>query len=119
MMHLLRWRLLGLPRHPPQKAIASIVASNPLLAAVVAAIQSPAAQAAVLSAVEAGEVPLQTLVDAAITNAKASGIAGIFIAAAKGTVEAEVNAEFAKYTPSDITAYFTKLAVDELTTLGG
>jgi hypothetical protein len=95
------------------------MATNPVLAAVIAGIESPTAQAAVLSAVTAGEVPLQTLVDAAIANAKASGIAGVFISAAKGAVEAEVNAEFAAYTPADITAYLTKLAVDELTAMGG
>ncbi len=95
------------------------MATNPLLAAVIAGIESPTAQAAVLSAVTAGEVPLQTLVDTAINSASASGVAGLFISAAKGTVEAAVNAEFAKYTPADITSYLTKLAVDELTSLGG
>jgi hypothetical protein len=85
----------------------------------VSAIESPAAQTAVLAAVTSGEVPLETLVDAAITNAKASGVAGLFISAAKGAVETEVNAEFAKYTPAATTAYLTKLAVDELTALGG
>jgi hypothetical protein len=104
---------------PQNGASVATPTPNPFLAAVVSAIESPAAQTAVLAAVTSGEVPLETLVDAAITNAKASGVAGLFISAAKGAVETEVNAEFAKYTPADITAYLTKLAVDELTALGG
>jgi hypothetical protein len=87
--------------------------------ALVAALQSPSAQAALTTAVEAGEVQIQTLVDNAINNAKGTGILGVFIAAAKGSVEAEVNAEIAAYPAAKLVALITSAAVAEAKALGG
>lgn len=87
--------------------------------ALVSALQSPAAQAALTSAIEAGEVSFQTLVDNAINAAKGTGILGVFIAAAKGSVETEFNAEIAAYPASKIAAIITAAAVAEAKALGG
>jgi hypothetical protein len=87
--------------------------------ALVAALQSPSAQAALTSAVEAGEVQVQTIVDNAINNAKGTGILGVVIAAAKGSVETEVNAEIAAYPPAKVVAMITAAAVAEAKALGG
>lgn len=85
----------------------------------VSALESPTVQATFTAAIAAGEVPLETLADNAIANLKASGVAGIVISAAKGTVETEVNAEFAKLPPATIAAFLTSLAVAEAKKLGG
>jgi hypothetical protein len=87
--------------------------------ALVSALQSPSAQAALTTAVEAGEVQIQTLVDNAINNAKGTGILGVFITAAKGSVEAEVNAEIAAYPAAKLVALITAAAVSEAKALGG
>lgn len=85
----------------------------------VAALESPAAQSALASAIAAGEIELKSIGDNIIANAKGSGILGMVIAAAKGSVEAEFDAELAKFTPTEIAAYITKLAVNEAHALGG
>jgi hypothetical protein len=87
--------------------------------ALVAMLASPNVQAALLTAVTAGEVQLQSIVDKAIESASGSGILGVVIAASKGTVAAEMNAEFAKLPPEGIVAFITKLAQDEAKRLGG
>ena len=87
--------------------------------ALVSALESSAAQAALTEAVTAGEVSLQGVVDNAINAAKGSGVLGIVIAAAKGSVETEVNAEIASYPPATIVAFLTKLATEEAKALGG
>ena len=87
--------------------------------ALVIALESPTVQAALVAAITAGEVPLEGIVDSAINAAKGSGILGVVIVAAKGTVETEVNAEFAKLPPATIAAYITQLAQQEAKALGG
>ena len=87
--------------------------------ALVTALQSPAAQAALLSAIEAGETTVEGLADTAISNAKGSGFLGVFIAAAKGSVETEFNAEIAKFPATTIAALITTAAVNEAKALGG
>lgn len=87
--------------------------------ALVTALQSPAVQSALESAISSGEVSLQAAIDTVISGATASGALGIVVAASKGTVESEVNAEFAKLTPAVIAAWLTSLAVDEAKKLGG
>ena len=87
--------------------------------ALVSALQSAPAQAELLAAVTAGEVALTGLVDNAINSAKGSGVLGVVIAAAKGSVETEVNAEIASYPPATIAAFLTKLAINEAKALGG
>jgi hypothetical protein len=85
----------------------------------VAALESPAAQAALVTAITAGEVELQSAGDSIIANAKGAGVLGVVIAAGKGSVEAEFNAELAKLPPTAIAAYLTGLAVQEAKALGG
>jgi hypothetical protein len=87
--------------------------------ALVSALGTQTAQDALVAAITAGEVPLEGIIDSAINAAKGSGILGVIIAASKGTVEAEVNAEFAKLPPTVIAAYLTKLAQEEAKALGG
>lgn len=87
--------------------------------ALVAALKSPPAQAELLAAVTTGEVALTGFVDNAINAAKGSGVLGMVIAAAKGTVETEFNNEIKQYPPATIVAFLTNLAVDEAKALGG
>ena len=87
--------------------------------ALVQIMESAPVQAELVAAIKAGEVPLQAFIDQAIQNAKGSGVLGIFIAATKGTVEAQVNAEFAQYTPEQIAAFVTKEAQYAAKALGG
>lgn|SRR5580700_10178511 len=82
-------------------------------------LESAPVQASLLAAVTAGEVGFQSLVDTTIANLKGTGVLGIVITAAKGTVETEVNAEIAQYTPQQIVTFITKMAQDEAKNLGG
>ena len=87
--------------------------------AIVTALSSPAVETTVEATVAAGEVPLQTLIDTTIANIKGTGILGLVITAGKGTVEAEINAEFAKLPPATIVAFLLSLAKTEAKNLGG
>lgn len=87
--------------------------------ALVAALESPPAQSALITSIAAGEVPLEGFLDSTIANLKVGGILGVVITAAKGTVEAELNAQFKQYPPAAIAAYLTKLAQEEAKSLGG
>lgn len=87
--------------------------------ALVAALETPTVQAELVAAITAGEVPLESFLDTTIANLKTGGVLGIVLAAAKGTVEAELNAQFKAYPPATIAAYVTKLAQDEAKALGG
>lgn len=87
--------------------------------ALVTALESPTAQAALVATITAGEAELLQVGDAIISNAKGSGVLGVVIAAGKGSVETEFNAELAKLPPATIAAYLTKLAQDEAKALGG
>ncbi len=87
--------------------------------AAVVALQSAAVQTALLTAVTAGEADIKTLVDGAVSNAKAGGILGTVIAVSKGSFEAEFDAELAKLTPTEIVAWITAQAVAEAKRLGG
>ena len=87
--------------------------------AIVAVIEAPAAQAALVAAITAGEVPLESVLDGLISKATAQGALGLVLAAIKGTAEADLNAEFAKLPATTIAAWLTSLAVDEAHNLGG
>ena len=81
--------------------------------------ESAPVQAELLSAVTAGEVTLTSVADNFLANVKGTGIQGVLIAAAKGTVESEFNTEIAKLTPATIVAFITKQAQQEVKALGG
>lgn len=81
--------------------------------------ETPAVQSEVLATVTAGEIGLEALADNAINAAKGSGPIGLFIAAAKGSVETAFNAYLAKLTPVEITAWLTSFAQAEAKKLGG
>ena len=87
--------------------------------ALVSVLQSPAVQAELTAAVTAGEAEILKVADDAINAAKGSGILGVVIAAAKGSVETEFNAELAKLPAAVIVAYITALAVNEAKALRG
>lgn len=87
--------------------------------ALVTTLETPNVQAALVAAITAGEVPLEGVIDNAINALKGSGILGVVIAASKGSIETEINAEFTKIPPATIAAYITKLAQDEAKNLGG
>jgi hypothetical protein len=87
--------------------------------ALVTVLQSAAVQAELSAAVTAGETDLIKVADNAINAASGTGILGVVIAAAKGTVETEFNAEIAKLPAAVIVAYVTALAVAEAKNLGG
>lgn len=87
--------------------------------ALVTTLETPAVQSTLVAAITAGEVPLEGVLDSAIHAATGGGMLGLVITAAKGTVETEINAEFAKLPPTVIAAYLTKLAQNEAKALGG
>jgi hypothetical protein len=87
--------------------------------ALVEALESPAAQSALESAIAAGEVQLQKIGDQVIANAKGTGALGIVIAAGKGAVEAGFDAELAKLDPKTVAAELIALAQREAKALGG
>lgn len=92
--------------------------ANPILDALETAIESPTVQTALVGAITAGELDLKTLGDNLIANAKGSGVLGLVIAAGKGSVEAEFDAELAKLTPAELATIATNFAVQELKNLG-
>ena len=87
--------------------------------ALVTALESPAAQAALVSAIEAGETTIENLGDEAINAAKGSGFLGMAIAATKGAVETEFNAAIASWPATKVAALITAGAVAEAKALGG
>ena len=99
---------------PPKASVPGEIAD-----AIVNLIETPSAQSALVAAITAGEVPLEGFIDSAISKATGSGALGLVIAAIKGSVETEINAEFAKLPATTIAAWLTSLAVDEAHNLGG
>ena len=87
--------------------------------ALVTALESPTAQAALVSAITAGEVPLEAAAKAFIDGLKANGVIGIVLTAAKGSLDTELASVFAQFPPTVIAAFITKLATDEAKALGG
>ena len=87
--------------------------------ALVSALETPAAQAALVAAIAAGEIPLQAITIKFIESLKGNGIVGLVINALKGTIETEINAAFAAYPPETIAKLLTQLAVNEAKTLHG
>ncbi len=77
----------------------------------ISAINSPAAQTALLDTITSGETPLETMADSFIAGLKGNGLLGVFIDATKGTVESEVNAGFKSLPPATIAAYITAGAI--------
>ncbi len=85
----------------------------------VSALESPAVQAELLSAITNGEKWVEAALDTVIANAKVGGVLGVVVAATKGSLEGELNAEFAAFPPATIAAWLTKLAQEEAKALGG
>ena len=85
----------------------------------VSVLESAPVQAALTSAISNGELTIQTVADAAINNAKGSGVLGLVIAAGKGAVETEFNAELASLPAATLLAIVTKAAQAEAKNLGG
>jgi len=87
--------------------------------ALVAALESPPAQAELIAAITAGEVPLEAAAKAFIDGLKANGVLGVVLTATKGSIDAEITSLFTQFPATTIAAYITKLAQDEAKALGG
>jgi hypothetical protein len=87
---------------------------NPFQTAALNVIESAPVQAELLAAITAGEAGLETYIDAAISGAKGVGAFGLLIAAAKGSFETAINAEFANLPPAEIATWITETAKKEL-----
>jgi hypothetical protein len=85
----------------------------------VGVLESAPVQSALSSAISSGELTIEKVADAAINNAKGSGVLGLVIASAKGAVETEFNAELQSLPASTILAIITKAAQAEAKNLGG
>ena len=82
-------------------------------------LESAPVQSALTAAITNGELTVEKIADAAIQNAKGSGVLGLVIDAGKGAVETELNAELAQLQPAQIVALITKAAQSEAKALGG
>ena len=87
--------------------------------ALVAALDSPAAQAELVAAITAGEVPLEAAAKSFVDGLKANGVLGLVLTAVQGSLDTDLAAAFAALPPTTIAAYITKLAQDEAKALGG
>jgi len=86
----------------------------------VAAMDSPAAQAYLTTLVTSGEAQVPALIANAIKNSpKASGILGMVLPAIEGGLVSYVTQVLAKYPPAEVVAWLTAMAKDEARNLGG
>jgi hypothetical protein len=87
--------------------------------ALVALLVSPTTQAALISAIEAGEVPIENALEGFVNGLKAGGALGLVLSATKGSIDAEIVALFKQLPATTIAAYLTNLAKTEAKALGG
>lgn len=87
--------------------------------ALVSLLDSPAAQTALVNAIESGEVPLETALEGFVNNLKANGALGLVLSATKGSIDAEIVALFKQLPATTIAAFLTNAAKNEAKALGG
>ncbi len=87
--------------------------------ALVALLQSPSSQTALVNAITAGEVPIESAMLAFIDGLKATGAMGIVFNSLKGSIDGEIKALFASLQPASLAALITSAAVQEAKNLGG